>query len=110
MSETLKVGDKLWFKAMVGWRRDEEVTVERVGRKWLHISNGDRCDRETLLADGRGYSPPGKLWQSKDEYDRHANRLDRWSEFQRKVTGLYSPPEHVSIADIDRMLTILEPE
>jgi hypothetical protein len=75
----LTVGQKLWWVYFDSRRVNEgrEVTVTKVGRKWAELDNRDRIDVESLVADGRGYSPDGRCWVSKEAYDLEQLRL-RW--------------------------------
>lgn len=51
----------------------EAVSVRKVGRKWVTLSNGYRFDRTSDMwrhVDGDGYSSPGKLWDTEQDYRR----------------------------------------
>ena len=66
----MKVGDKLWWGSIGNSRGTPyEVTVTKVGRLWVYLSNDYRIDTQTLQGDGNGYSSPGCCWLSKEAYD-----------------------------------------
>jgi hypothetical protein len=47
------------------------VTVTKVGRRWATLSNGYRLDLTSenwRSLYGEGYSSPGSLWDSEDQY------------------------------------------
>ena len=65
----MKVGDKLWY---VPWHRKAGagyVTVEKVGRLYLTLSNRLRADKHTLYID---YS--SRCYLSKEEHDSEIAR------------------------------------
>jgi hypothetical protein len=54
-------------------RRGEDslVTVKKVGRRWATLNNGYRLDLTSenwRSLYGEGYSSPGSLWDSEDQY------------------------------------------
>lgn len=82
-----QVGDKLWYVSN-SWGRHSghqyEVVVTKVGHKWVYVKITDssypsefRIDPKTMDVDGRGYTPPGKCYPSKEVYeeDVYSNRL-----------------------------------
>lgn len=95
-----KVGDKLWWVSSNNNRTQREVTVEKVGRQWLTLSNRHRVDKATLKADAGGFASPGTCWLSKEAYE-HCVRLElAWGSLQRKVRETWSVPDNVTLEDI----------
>lgn len=82
MNKKLQAGDKLWFVGSKG-RRQEEAVVVSVGRKWAKLTMGDREDYRMDISsgyiDGGDYSPPGRCYASKEEYDGIANLDNLWN-------------------------------
>jgi len=112
MSAEYKVGDKLWWVGSDNRRTQREVTVEKVGRVWLTLSNGIRVDKVTLLAEPQnyGYSTPGTCWLSKDAYE-HCARLERaWNELKGKLRDSWSVPDDVTLEDIKAAAMYLKME
>ncbi len=69
----IKPGQKFWM--VRNWNgRDpiaEQVTVKSVGRRWAKLNNGYRFDllsEDWRDLDGEGYSSPGFLWDSREDY------------------------------------------
>ncbi len=79
----MKVGDKLWF--VPGYRKEGTgyVTVEKVGRLYLTLSNRLRADKHTLYTD---YS--SRCYLSKEEHDNEEAFRTTLSEFKRRVSDL----------------------
>jgi hypothetical protein len=47
------------------------VSIDKIGRKWVTLSDGNRFDRTSenwRIVDGGGYSSPGRLWDSEQQY------------------------------------------
>jgi hypothetical protein len=93
----LEVGQKLWFVPSERRYRDGdcEVTVVKIGRKWATLDrdwfgNQLRIDLEHWYADGRGYSSPGRCYESQDQYGVIKLRDDAWSRFRQVVARTYS--------------------
>lgn len=93
-------------------RRGEpcEVEILRVGRKWLELSNRQRVDRETLRADGRGYSSPGRCFQSREEYERINLRAKAWDRIRRRITERWHPHDSVDMESMLQAERLLFPE
>jgi hypothetical protein len=50
---------------------DRHVTVSKIGRRWVTLSDGNRFDRTSdnwRIVDGGGYSSPGRLWDSEQQF------------------------------------------
>lgn len=79
----MKVGDKLWF--VPGYRKAGSgyVTIEKVGRLYLTLSNRLRADKRTLHTD---YS--SRCYLSKKEHDNETAFRVALSEFRRRVSDL----------------------
>lgn len=69
--------------------RGEAVTITRVGRKWLELSNGHRVDKVRLVADGRGYASPGTAYLSREEREAQVRLQDAWRSLR---AGMGSAP------------------
>ncbi len=98
MRNDFKVGDTV-FLVYDERRRGlgREVQITKVGRKWIDINNGQhRIDRETLRIDGRGYSSPGRVWRTKEEYEDHAKTSQLWSSLKRFVYDNHQIPQGVT--------------
>lgn len=100
-----KVGDVLWFEPARKGYQGKEVKVEKVGRTWTYISNGKRIDASGL-ADGGAYSPPGKCYASKEEYQQKVDLNKAWDAFVLKIRGIRIPKE-MTIEKINKIYSIV---
>lgn len=100
MSTEYKVGHKFWWVGSDNKRTQSEVTVTKVGRAWLTLSNGHRVDKTTLVADAGEFTSPGHCWESKSAFDGHASIAKAWSALQREVQLSLSVPKNVTLDDI----------
>lgn len=107
--QKLKVGQVLWW-VQSGVKksplRDGPVTVTRIGRKWITLSNYHRMDIETWDADGGGFSSPGRCYVSEEAYRYECAMTEKWGDLRRLVSS-YRPPAGVSLADIEAALVRL---
>lgn len=105
-----QVGDTLYF-VYSDKRRGKPVTVtiEKIGRKWMTVSPSwmPRINNETLYADGGAFSSPGRCFSSEGEYEATELRQKAWSSLHSKMSRLYSCPKHISTADIETIMSIL---
>lgn len=66
-TSALVVGDELWWEPSERWPAAGAVKVIKVGRRWVHFSNGIRIEAED--GDFHDDDPPGSLYRSQDEYE-----------------------------------------
>lgn len=84
----MKPGDKLW-RVPNGRHHgvEKEVTVVSVGRKWVKLDNGERCDMQDGTVDGGQYSPPAVCWADRGTYEVMKVRAEAWWRFRELVDG-----------------------
>ena len=107
-----KVGQTLWFKYDGYSSRsgvDREVAITKIGRSWIYIDNGHRVDKETLIADGKGYASPGACYLSKKDYDEDVLLAREWRLFSRMIQDSYNAPEGVTVESIQKVRNLLWP-
>lgn len=88
-------------------KRQGDVTVVSVGRKWATISgpyNG-RIDIETLQADSAGYASPGRCYPSKQAWLDAEAPQRAWRQLVNSLP--MGRPESVSLADIHQAAKLL---
>jgi hypothetical protein len=100
MNEEYKVGDKLWWVGSDNKRTQREVTVEKVGRVWLTLSNNHRVDKVTFKADAGSWTSPGTCWLSKEAYEHCARLEQSWGALRRAVDNKWHMPDNVTLEDI----------
>jgi len=100
-----QVGDTLYYVPDHSVRRSGTphfVTIDKVGRTWLTVSNKmnqRRINKETLYADGQGYSSPGRCYRTESEYNESIQRIKLWCEIKNIVNAL-SNFDHLSLEDM----------
>lgn len=107
----LQPGQKLWF--VYSDRRQgqgREVTVEKIGRKWATLTDGDRVSIESLDMDGGQYSSPGRCYLSREEWARSEEVRLAWVRFSDSVHSRYAPPTGVTAEAIRSVSMILKLE
>jgi len=96
-------GQSLWFVQSNYWNLSEEskngreVVVEKLGRKWITLSNSYRIDINTLQADGKGYSSPGQCYLSHHEFMNHIKKQKLWNKLKNLIQHQYACPEHLTV-------------
>jgi hypothetical protein len=103
-------GQTLWFVYYKSYslrpRPDCEVTVTKVGREWLALSNRHRVDKHTLIADGKNYSPPGRCYLSREIYEKRMATLKAWRDFSSSIDPR-NPPDGVELESIAQAIRLL---
>jgi hypothetical protein len=109
MSE-YKTGQTFWWVSNNNARTQSEVTVEKVGRVWLTLSNGQRVDKLTLKADGGSWASPGTCWPSKAEYDETVRLRTAWMSLRKQLNDSWEAPNNVTVEDIKAAAVYLKLE
>lgn len=105
ISDCIKVGNvMLYVYVGNGNARKEQWTISKIGRKWITFTNGKRADKETLKVDGKGYSSPGSLWFSEEEFEAKKLRSRLWRKLIRDLP--WSPPGHMTEEKIRQIAEI----
>lgn len=100
MSE-YKTGQTFWWVSSNNSRTQKEVTLEKVGRVWLTLSNGHRVDKLTLKAFAGEWTSPGTCWPSKAEYDKTVRLQTAWESLRRQLCNSWGGvPNNVTVEDI----------
>ena len=106
----IEVGLKLYLVPSHRHGHPAIVEVGKVGRKWATLvpEYAGRFDINTLQLDGKGYSSPGMLYQSKDVYDEMVLLDNYWKEnVTNKLRDIYHRPGHINLTDMDKLISIL---
>lgn len=78
-----------------------DVTVTKIGRKWVDLSNGYRIDKITMLADGKGYQSPGRAWLSQQIYEDRLAVCNEWNKFHKSLRDSYNAPDDMTLDRIE---------
>ena len=83
-----------------------EMTVESVGRKWVTLDDERyRFARGSRQLDGKGYSSPGTVYDSRQQYDAELERRKLWLRL-RELTQR-SAPDHLDNTQLEQALKLL---
>lgn len=107
---TLRIGQKLWFVPNGRpWIEAREVTIMRLGRKWLYVdfNHYQICRRALTVRARKGYDSLGQCWLTKAEYERWLRRHGAWRHFRRQVQDKWGPPESVTLEQIQAASDLL---
>lgn len=110
----IQPGDQLFFSARD--RRDGGRngyrTVTKVGREWIYFEgSAPRARIESLIADGGGYSSPGRYWLTQEAYEDERKLYLAWHAFRTDIATIYKLPEDLTIEaiqDARKRLGVLE--
>lgn len=95
MSHAFQEGQVLVFDPSDRRREPREITIGKVGRKWIQIASDGwadgRFDKETLVIDGRGYASPGRVWLSWDAYHGEKRRIELHTRLRRMLDDYSNP-------------------
>lgn len=99
-AEPIKVGDKLWYVPNERYHgQPHEVTIVKVGRRWAP-SEGNyqplRFDLTDLIADGGGYSSPGRAYRDKAAHEADIAIKKAWEGLVRRLRQ-WDPPKGVDL-------------
>lgn len=102
-----EVGQKLWYvpNRTSAHLRPREVTVESIGRKWVTCGRM-RFDKETGIVDGGSYSSPGRVYASREEYERIVITEAAWSDFVNSLS-IWRLPGGVTVEKIKAAKALL---
>lgn len=101
----IKVGNTLWYVPIYKRELPRDVTVTKVGRKWIEIDPSwfPRLDKDTLFADGGKGVSPGRAYISKGEWEIERDTNQAWGEFRTAIEKLYHRPQHLKLEEIQEM-------
>lgn len=96
-----EVNQKVWFVPSIysHVKNPYEVTVERIGKKWITLSNGFRCDKFGEV-DGNGYCSPGTLYPNHEAYSQEKAKENVWKMIKNQIQYNYQVPDNLTIQDL----------
>jgi hypothetical protein len=114
--DRFKVGQKVWWQAIERYSSSGFVTVTKVGRQWVSLSNGIRVDATGQGENtGRGYGVWGHAYQTKEEWEEVHRLSTTWEDLKRRARNLpLDRPKHVTLIRMNAAIFALnqlqEPE
>lgn len=105
-SRKFSEGDALYWVPMHRGN-PTDVTVTKVGRKWLELSNRYRVSVDDLSIDGKGYTVEARCFHSQTDYALWKARNEAWAKVHEKIHRFYRAPDEVSTEGIVQIMEIL---
>lgn len=103
-----EVGQKL-FCVENNWRRKASykyIKIQKIGRKWLTMEDGDRVDKNTMYIDGGKFSSPGRAYMSEEDYQLETQKNEAWEKLRSLIRSRCTP-EHLKIKHIEFMVNLI---
>lgn len=107
----INVGDR-FYRVRPNHNRDattDWIIVTKVGRKWAEFVSeerpesewfGGRFNMETFAIDGGGFTSPGRIYRTVDDYTAATRANALWGQLNERLCRLYRRPEHFDEATI----------
>lgn len=91
-------GQKLWLVPSQRYMGEpHEVTITKVGRKWLTLDNRHRAAVDGLALDGGEYMSPGVCYLTREEWEFEKALNDAWSKLRRDVDLARRVPSGITV-------------
>lgn len=102
-----QIGQRLWYVPnwISAYNQPREVTVDAVGSKWVKC-DAFRFDRESGSVDGGRDSSRGRVYASREEYERIVAIQAAWSNFVKSLS-VWSVPPGLTVEKIETVKSIL---
>jgi hypothetical protein len=107
MTEEHKVGQTFWWVSSNNARTQGEVSIVKVGRVWLTLSNGHRVDKKTMVTYSGEYVSPGSCWPSKEHFEQHLRLSRMWTYFRSAVSNTCTIPKNVTRENIKEAASLI---
>ena len=100
-----KVGQQLWFVPTDRrWGTSYFLTIEKVGKKWIHFPNNRKAEIENLLVMSGDHSL-GRCYVSKDDYEASQKIIRYWTALRSSIH--WNPTPGISVEDIEKACELL---
>lgn len=100
------VGQKLFWVHKLSRDRCGIVTIEKIGNKWIYLSNLERIDCEDLISP-RGF---GRCYLSENEYRDEIELSSEWQKIRQWLSEHGRVPEGMTVAKIAEIENIVDPK
>jgi hypothetical protein len=86
----------------------QSVRVTKIGRKWITLGdNRYRLEVGKRILDGKGYSSPGTVYLSEDQFHGELAIDKAWSKFKYAMGCNHAPPTGVTVGAIEQAMQLL---
>lgn len=104
--QTYEVGQTVWVVPTERYLgKVRECTIVKIGRKWATLDDQNRFDVEDGFLDGRGLRSPGRVWLSKEAFEKYDARRAAWRDLVARLP--YECPPSISADDINTIRKIV---
>jgi len=100
------VGQKVWFESTARYINSREMSVTRVGRKWVEIGV-HKIEKGSNRLIGFDGNTIGTLHVSKEEAEAAKKLESEFSRLKGEVSTLWSTPNGVTLEKIAQVREIL---
>lgn len=84
MDKKFTVGQVLYYVPR-GYGTPENVTITKIGRVWLSLSNGERCDFDLVVDSQYGSAP--RCYLSKEIYEEGVALEKEWFQLRNELSS-----------------------
>lgn len=103
----LVVGQQVFYVSRNNANSKSLVTVEKVGRKWIELSNNRRMTVDGWVVDSNvGYA--GEVYASEAEYQAWVLLKNELHSLKKGLEGWYEVPAGVTLEDIRNAKALLK--
>ena len=117
LREPVKVGDvlcRVFYYPEKRSKEYEDVTVSRVGRKYIYIQREGSCHERRYTPDGlpnddysNKYGKRSELYQSEEEYLAIKRRRFVWRQLSNRISSVALPPSYLTSEDIENIYNVI---
>lgn len=107
---TYYVGQKLWCVPPDKHDSACEVTVVKIGNKWVELSNREKVEKNSVRvhnSTGRGWSYLGTLYLSKEDYEAKLALNKEWDCLRKRFEWSSHMPKNMTLEKIKQIEDLL---
>lgn len=100
-----EVGQQLWMCLSRHRSAQRYVSIEKVGRKWLHLEGGYIADYELNIVE-KDFGTIGRCFISKEQWEEEVSISQEWQKLRQAISS-YRPPKGITLEDITKAKELL---
>ncbi len=104
-----QVGQTVWVRLFHPRLKTlHPYTITKIARKWVTLGDDTyRFDLKTMELDGKGYSSPGRVYLSEEQYDQEVALGAAWDTLRTRARDNMTAPTGVTTERILQALKLL---
>lgn len=102
------VGQKLWFVCSMRRQPGHEITVSKVGKKWVYFDNDRRRFGMTSMRCDPDMGGSGRVYYTRESHEAEVERETLWRKFVQGVSRQWLPPDDLTNEDIRELAKRLD--